>query len=163
PDARKDAKRLKEIQLTDDEWNLMKDLVNILGPFYEVTEKLDEPESYSDELTNEVNFETDDLAFDNDVGFTDAQEEEEEGSKKKKININTPTNIVNMRFRIKNALYNALLHYWDLSNDELLLAEAALRIKYNDVKSSYQPSPSSNRSSSSNENQNNQERCQIYQ
>ncbi|CAG8560195.1 17814_t:CDS:2, partial [Cetraspora pellucida] len=202
PDARKDAKRLKEIQLTDDEWNLMKDLVNILGPFCEVTEvlggseyisisyivpsilklmqKLIGPTSYSDEeplrysdeeLNNEVNFETDDLAFDNDIGFTDAQEEEEKDPKKRKININTPTNTVNMRYRIKNALYNALLHYWDLSDNEVLLAclldprcktlhfaspnqqqqaETALRTKYNDAKSIRQSSLSSNRSSSSN-------------
>ncbi|CAG8851397.1 29247_t:CDS:2, partial [Gigaspora margarita] len=39
-EARKDARRLRQIQLTKDEWDLMKDLVVILGPFYETTEEL---------------------------------------------------------------------------------------------------------------------------
>ncbi|CAG8560124.1 1091_t:CDS:2 [Cetraspora pellucida] len=40
PEAQRDAKRLKEIQLTKDEWDLMRDLVDILGLFYETTEEL---------------------------------------------------------------------------------------------------------------------------
>ncbi|CAG8850344.1 2350_t:CDS:2, partial [Gigaspora margarita] len=118
--------------------NLMRDLVDILGPFFETTEELGGSKyitifyillsilglmrnltsstSYTNDELSEVNFETDDLAFDNNIGFIDAEKEEDEGPKKRKININTPTNIKNMKHKIKNALYSALLHYWDLSD-----------------------------------------------
>ncbi|CAG8831746.1 6392_t:CDS:2, partial [Gigaspora margarita] len=148
-----DAKRLKEIQLTEDEWNLMRDLVNILGPFYETTEelgcskyitisyifpsilalmqKLSSSICYSVEELNEVDFKTNDLAFDENIGF----------------------------HKVKNALYNALLYYWDLSD-----AEAALRTKYNNAKSLYQSlTTSSNKSFSTNKDQDRREECQIYQ
>ncbi|RIB24793.1 hypothetical protein C2G38_2167669 [Gigaspora rosea] len=97
----------------------MQDIVNFLGPFFEVTEvlgsseyatfsymipsilglmeKLDCSMKYSDEL-DYVNFETTDLVFDDNVEF------------------------VMHKKRMKNALYNALLHYWDLSDNELFLA-----------------------------------------
>ncbi|RIB08818.1 hypothetical protein C2G38_2210624 [Gigaspora rosea] len=66
-----------------------------------------------------------------------------------------------MQYKIKNALYNTLLHYWDLSDNELFLAclldprfkklrfatstqqlqaKAALREKYNNIKSLHQSS-----------------------
>ncbi|RIB28603.1 hypothetical protein C2G38_2314135 [Gigaspora rosea] len=139
--------------------------------------------SSDEELNDEIDFETDDSAFDEDIGFIAAQEEEEEGPKKRKISINTPTNTANMRHKIKNALYSALLHYWDLSDGEVFLAclldpkckklrfatisqrreaEATLHTKYNDAKSLYQFSITSfTKYFSSNENQNNQ-RSQIY-
>ncbi|CAG8750834.1 20207_t:CDS:2, partial [Cetraspora pellucida] len=142
-EARKDARRLKEIQLTDNEWDLMRDIVNILGPFFEVTELLggseyvtffymipsilglmDKLDCSTDHLneSNNINFEMPDLVFDNNVGFVDAQKEEEGGPKGKKIKINTPIDVTNMQHKIKNALYNALLHYWDFSDEELFLA-----------------------------------------
>ncbi|CAG8798897.1 14779_t:CDS:1 [Gigaspora margarita] len=143
-EARKDAKRLKQIQLTEDEWDLMKDLVEILGPFYETTEALGGSEyitisymflsilalmqnltsltsSSDEELNDEIDFETDDSVFNEDIRFIDAQEEEEEGPKKRKISINTPTNTANIEHKIKNALYSALLHYWDLFDSEVFL------------------------------------------
>ncbi|CAG8489150.1 22907_t:CDS:2, partial [Cetraspora pellucida] len=98
-EARKDARRLKEIQLTDNEWDLMQDIVNILGSFFEVTELLggseyvtfsymipsilgliDKLDCSTDHLdkSNNINFEMPNLVFDNNVGFVDAQEEEED-------------------------------------------------------------------------------------
>ncbi|CAG8797583.1 775_t:CDS:1, partial [Racocetra persica] len=65
--------------------------------------------NYSNEL-NEVNYETDDLVF-NDIRFLDTQEKEKEGPKKRKIKINTSTNTTNIRLKIKNTLYNTLLYY----------------------------------------------------
>jgi len=220
PEARRDGRRLKEIQLTEDEWDLMKDLVDILGPFFE-TEELGGSEyitiSYiltsilalirnlansinhsadelsdelndelsDEELSEEVNFETNDLAFDNNIGFIDAKEEEEQGPKKRKININTPTNTKNMKHKIKNALYNALLHYWDLSDSDALLAclldlrckklkfasptqkrqaETTLYDKYNNLKSLHQSStPSDKPLSPHNDQDNQEEQHQIYQ
>lgn len=182
-EARKDAKRLKKIQLTDDEWDLMRDLVNILGHFFEVTEelggskyatisymfpsilglieKLDISADYWEESNNVVDFETTDLVFDDNVRFVDAQEEEEDGPKGRKVQINTPIDVTDMKPKIKNALYHALLHYWDLSDGEVFLAylldprckklrfatsdqqrqaETALQEKYNNIKSIRQSS-----------------------
>ncbi|CAG8806392.1 8392_t:CDS:2 [Gigaspora margarita] len=89
-----------------------------------------------------------------------------------------------MKHKVKNALYNALLHYWSLSDGKVFLAclldlkckklwfatpqqheaEAALRTKYNNAKSLYQSSTtSSNKSFSTNEDQDRREGCQIYQ
>jgi len=39
-DTKKDLKRLKEIMLTDDEWNLMQQLTKLLKPFHDATELL---------------------------------------------------------------------------------------------------------------------------
>ncbi|CAG8488307.1 8947_t:CDS:1 [Racocetra persica] len=78
--------------------------------------------SNSDKLKNKIDYETDDLAFDDDIRFINVQEEEKEGFKKRNICINMSTDTTNIRFKIKNALYNALLYYWNLLNDKVLLA-----------------------------------------
>src|SRR4051812_44890540 len=39
-ETKKDLKQLKEINLTDDEYECIKDLIEVLGPFAEVTEYL---------------------------------------------------------------------------------------------------------------------------
>ncbi|CAG8519406.1 10493_t:CDS:2 [Dentiscutata heterogama] len=87
--------------------------------------------------------------------------------------------------KIKNALYSVLLHYWDLSDGDAFLvclldprckklmlatptqrhqAETALRNKYNEIKSLYKASTSSNKSFSPREDQDKQEgQRQIYQ
>ncbi|CAG8722219.1 19642_t:CDS:1, partial [Racocetra fulgida] len=188
--------------------DLMRDIVNILGPFFEVTEllggseyitffymipsilglmdKLDCSTDHLDELNN-INFEMPDLVFDNNVGFVDAQEEEEGGPKGRKIKINTPIDVTNMQHKIKNALYNALLHYWDFSDEELFLAylldprfkklrfatstqqlqaKAALREKYNNIKSLQSSLTLTNQPLDFNEQlsaENNQRERQIYQ
>ena len=36
-DERKDGRRLREINLVDSEWDLLKDLLQVLGPFEEVS------------------------------------------------------------------------------------------------------------------------------
>ncbi|KAF0552908.1 zinc finger bed domain-containing protein 1-like [Gigaspora margarita] len=186
----------------------MQDIVNILGPFFEVTEvlgsskystfsyiipsilglieKLDCSMEDSDK-SNYINFETTDLVFDDNVEFVDAQEEDEGSSKERKIKINAPIDVTNMQHKIKNVLYNALLHCWNLSDNELFLAclldlrfktlrfatstqqlqaKAALREKYNNIKSLHQSSLTPiNQSLDICEEQPLAEnsRCQIYQ
>ncbi|CAG8812985.1 30559_t:CDS:2, partial [Gigaspora margarita] len=120
--------------------------------------RLDCSMKYSDE-SDYVNFETTDLVFNNNIEFVDAQEKNKGGPKDRKIKINAPIDVTNMQYKIKNALYNALLHYWDLSDNELffaclldprfkklrfatstqqLQAKAAFREKYNNIKSLHQ-------------------------
>ncbi|PKB95528.1 hypothetical protein RhiirA5_436551 [Rhizophagus irregularis] len=40
-DSKKDAKRLNQIMITDDEWNLIADLIEVLLSFAEATEDLE--------------------------------------------------------------------------------------------------------------------------
>lgn len=40
-DAKEDAKRLKIVNLTNEEWDVIRDLLEILGPFAKLTEKLE--------------------------------------------------------------------------------------------------------------------------
>lgn len=41
-DSKKDAKRLKQIMITDDEWDLITDLTEVLSTFADATEDLGE-------------------------------------------------------------------------------------------------------------------------
>ncbi|CAG8567843.1 7663_t:CDS:1, partial [Racocetra fulgida] len=192
--------------LTDEEWNLIHDLIKILGPFFEVIEELSGSEYITisfivlsilalmerldcstrnlEKSNDTLNFETTDLVFDDNVGFTDTYKEEEDGSKERKIKINTPTVVIDIKHKIKNSLYSALLHYWDLSNDEVFIAclldprfkklrfvsscqqrrtEAALREKYNNIKSLCQSSLTSNFNEKQPSAKNNwKEQRQIY-
>ncbi|CAG8544701.1 11448_t:CDS:2, partial [Scutellospora calospora] len=150
------AKRLKEIQLTNDEWDLIRDLVNILGLFFETTEKLGGSEyitisyillsiwrlmrsltiseSYTDDELNEVNFETDDLDLSDSDTFLVCLLD----LRCKKLKFAAPT----QRYQAKTALCN----------------------KYNEIKSLHKASTSSNKSFSSREDQDKQEeQYQIYQ
>ncbi|CAG8584307.1 9965_t:CDS:1 [Gigaspora margarita] len=120
----------------------MRNLVKILGPFFEITEELGGSEyvtisfmvlsilelmkrlncSASNlEEQDALNFKTTDLVFDYNIRFIDAYEEKEDSPKERKIKINTPINVIDMKQKIKNSLYSALLHYWDLSNDEVFI------------------------------------------
>ncbi|CAG8790343.1 44766_t:CDS:2, partial [Gigaspora margarita] len=139
-----------------------REFIKELDPIFSLPNKkcLDCSMEYSDEL-DYVNFETTDLVFDDNIEFVDAQKEDEGGPKDRKIKINAPIDVTNMQYKIKNALYNALLHYWNLSDNELFLAclldprlkklrfatltqqlqaKAALREKYNNIKSFHQSS-----------------------
>ncbi|CAG8812870.1 5615_t:CDS:2, partial [Cetraspora pellucida] len=120
-EVRKDARRLKEIQLTNNNCSEYVTFSYIIPFILGLINKLDCSTDYFDE-SNDINFETSDLAFDNNVGFVDAQEEEKGSPKERKIKINTPIDITNIQCKIKNALYNALLHYWNFSKEELFLA-----------------------------------------
>ncbi|PKY52455.1 hypothetical protein RhiirA4_425290 [Rhizophagus irregularis] len=84
PQARKDGKRLKEINLVDEEWEALKKLTNILKKFAEATDLLEE--SVNIVLT------TLDIVFDEDVKYVDSPEDEINTShpKERKIYIETP-------------------------------------------------------------------------
>ncbi|CAG8765904.1 39639_t:CDS:2, partial [Gigaspora margarita] len=125
------CKLIKELDpmfsLSNEKHNLMHDLVKILGPFFEVTkklggseyvtiffmipsilalmERLDCSNNNSEKLNNTLNFETTDLVFDTNVGFIDTHKEEEDSSKGRKFKINTPIDVTNMNYKIKNLLY----------------------------------------------------------
>ncbi|CAG8603250.1 3887_t:CDS:2 [Cetraspora pellucida] len=73
----KDARRLKQIQLTEDDGSEYVTISYMFPSILALMQKLaSSTSSYDEELDDEINFKTDDLAFDEDVGYVDAQEEE---------------------------------------------------------------------------------------
>ena len=125
PLTRRDGKRLKNINLTENEWQEMSKLIKILEDFAEATEYLGGSKyttislMYSilavisqNILPDDSNIEVIDLtspntAFDDDIGYEDAPEDEPitEQPKRRKININIPQDCTNLENRVKAALY----------------------------------------------------------
>jgi hypothetical protein len=63
-------------------------------------------------------------AFDDDVGYEDAPEDEPISGQptRRKININMPQNCINLEKRVKAALYQAMNHYWEVPQEQGMLA-----------------------------------------
>ncbi|RGB33589.1 hypothetical protein C1646_669191 [Rhizophagus diaphanus] len=96
PNSKEDVKRLMKINLTNDEWEIIRDLLEVLGPFAELTEKLEE-------FNNNLDLETNNHAF-KEHQFEEADEDDESGARQK-IKINTPVNITGLLDNIKANLY----------------------------------------------------------
>ncbi|EXX65112.1 hypothetical protein RirG_136420 [Rhizophagus irregularis DAOM 197198w] len=90
--AKEDAKRLNKINLTNNEWDIIRDLLEILGPFAELTEILEEVD------------------------------EDDEPDARRKIKINTPINTFGLLDNIKSNLYKALENYFEVIEKEALIA-----------------------------------------
>lgn len=142
--ANKDGKRLKKINLTEDEWNAINELISVLEPFAHATEFLGGSKyatvsfmyhainivtknvkpSESDENHETIDLTESDMAFDDDVGYEDADEDDvtDDQSKRRKIKINTPQNCKDLILNVKNALYKSITHYWDIPEDYGLIA-----------------------------------------
>ncbi|RIA81940.1 hypothetical protein C1645_836156 [Glomus cerebriforme] len=107
--AKEDAKRLQKINLTNDKWDVIRDLLKILGPFAELTEKLEGTKyaimSYiypgisrlkklfrlaREYSNNNLDLETNDNAFE-EYQFEEI-DEDYEPEVRRKIQINTPVN-----------------------------------------------------------------------
>jgi hypothetical protein len=132
------------INLTGDEWVAIKQLIIILKPFASATELL-EGSKYATisfiydaitEITNglinssEINPEEIDLTnpttvFDNDIGIEDPDDDDEvdDHPKRRKISINTPQDCNDLIGKVRSALYIAMKHYWNVPQDEGLIAE----------------------------------------
>ncbi|GBB85099.1 hypothetical protein RclHR1_11680004 [Rhizophagus clarus] len=171
PDSQKDAKRLRNIMITEDEWLLILDLTKVLSHFADATEYLGgskyctyssmnptiieimkwiRPSSSNNNLTN--------INLDRTVdAFGEVSELE------KNRDINTPINTHNILDQVKKNLYDAMIHYFNPASSEALLAalldprfkklqsftpdqkqvaENELQNKYNEIKSN-QPSTAS--------------------
>uniref|UniRef100_U9UTK3 Uncharacterized protein n=1 Tax=Rhizophagus irregularis (strain DAOM 181602 / DAOM 197198 / MUCL 43194) TaxID=747089 RepID=U9UTK3_RHIID len=107
--AKEDAKRLNKINLTNNEWDIIRDLLEILGPFAELTEILED-------------LETNDDAFENHQ-FEEVDENDEPDARRK-IKINTLINTFRLLDNIKSNLHKALENYFEE------LAKANLREVY---------------------------------
>jgi hypothetical protein len=137
--AKDDAKRLKKINLTSNEWDAIRDLIEILGPFAELTEKLEGTKyttmSYiypgitklkklfhpvREFYNSDMNLETNDDAFE-EHQFEEVDEDDEPGARRK-IQINIPVNTSGLLDKIKANLYKALESYYEVIEKEALIA-----------------------------------------
>ncbi|CAB5369823.1 unnamed protein product [Rhizophagus irregularis] len=141
--TRRDGKRLKNINLTENEWQEISKLIIILEDFAGATEYLGGSKyatislMYSvlamikqkilldnDSNVEDIDLTNSDTAFDDDVGYEDAPEDESisEQPKRRKININTPQNYTDLEKRVKAALYRSMNHYWEVPQEQGMLA-----------------------------------------
>jgi hypothetical protein len=135
--ARKDGKRLKKINLVDDEWEALKKLTNILEKFAEATEILG-GSNYTTisfmyqaleiikkdinvliEEPVEIDLTTQNTVFDENIGYIDSPEDEIDTDypKERNISIEIPQNCKNLEKKVKKALYQAMNHYWDVPRE----------------------------------------------
>ncbi|POG62807.1 hypothetical protein GLOIN_2v1784824 [Rhizophagus irregularis DAOM 181602=DAOM 197198] len=98
--AKEDAKRLNKINLTNNEWDIIRDLLEILGPLAQLTEILED-------------LETNDDAFENHQ-FEEVDEDDEPDA--------SPTNTFGLLDNIKSNLYKALENYFEVIEKEALIA-----------------------------------------
>ncbi|CAB5385405.1 unnamed protein product [Rhizophagus irregularis] len=134
--AKEDAKRLNKINLTNNEWDIIRDLLEILGPFAELTEILEGTKyatmsyiypgiiklksMFSPTINSNLDLETNDDAFENHQ-FEEVDEDDEPDARRK-IKINTPINTFKLLDNIKSNLYKALENYFEVIEKEALIA-----------------------------------------
>ncbi|CAB4418984.1 unnamed protein product [Rhizophagus irregularis] len=142
PTTRKDGKRLREINLNEDEWDAIKQLIKILEPFASGTELL-EGSNYAtisfmyDAITeitngivrsNEIDPEEIDLTnhttiFDYDIGIEDSDDDViDDHPKQRKISVSIPQDCHNLIEKVRSALYTAMNYYWNVPQDEGMIA-----------------------------------------
>lgn len=137
PNIRKDGKRLGDIMLTESEWDLIIDLLQVLGPIEEATTCLGGSKYITHSLLYrlienlkkrfkpnrndriELDFNTEDDIFDDNFEF---EYQEEFNNEENEENINTPVNTNNLLNQVKKNIYQALCHYFPIPSSEKLLS-----------------------------------------
>jgi hypothetical protein len=143
-DSKRDHKRLKQIMLEEEEWDVIKDLMPILKPFAEATDYLGGNKycTYSlmiptlleiikrfkpltengEKNASEISFKNQEHAFDDQISIEDDDEEIPNSTAARKLKIKDPVNTHNLVNRIKLTLYAAMKHYWkNIDTPESLL------------------------------------------
>src|SRR6185437_10100192 len=142
---RKDGIRLEKINLTSVEWDAISILTAVLKPFTEATELLGGSKyatisfmygaitvieqgliSFTSRALN-TDFDSSNDVFEDDVVYEDDEDEGVQmkyvsNEKRRRININNPQNCEKLEEKIKAALYDAMVHYWEVPSDEAMLA-----------------------------------------
>jgi hypothetical protein len=136
PDSKRDYKRLKQIMIEEEEWDVIKNLIPILKPFAEATNylggnkyctytimvptlikiinRLKPLTAEEEKVVSEINFKNHENIFDDEISIEDDDEERSNPSNStvKKLRINDPANTQGLVKKIKLALYAAMKHYW---------------------------------------------------
>lgn len=143
PITRKDGRRLSKINLNEEEWDAIKQLIIVLEPFASGTQLL-EGSKYAtisfiyDAITeiksgvyntHDTQNECIDLTdhatvFDDDIGIEDPDDDDEidDRPRRRKILINTPQDCNDLIEKVRFALYTAINHYWCVPQDEGMIA-----------------------------------------
>ncbi|POG65753.1 hypothetical protein GLOIN_2v1482909 [Rhizophagus irregularis DAOM 181602=DAOM 197198] len=130
PDSRKDAKLLKNIMISDDEWSLILDLTEILSHFADATNYLGESKycTYSSMNPTIIEIMKWVRPSSSNNGLTDIDVDRindafgEVSELEKDREINTPVDTYDLLDQIKKILYGALIHYFNPTSSEALLA-----------------------------------------
>lgn len=135
--VRKDGKQLKEIMLTESEWDLIIELLQVLGPIEEATtclggskyttysllyrliESLKKRFKLNVTSNNELDFDTEDDIFEE---LENQEEFNNENNQTQKEKINIPVNTNNLLDQVKKNIYQALCHYFPTPSTEKLLS-----------------------------------------
>ena len=140
-----DGNKLKKILLSEEEWDLLDKLVDVLLPFEEVTKEFSggsyvtlsrmmpninelifnlAPSDNTDtDDVNDINYLNDNTIFEGDTGDIENDNEEIISNiTKRKISIKNPLNTEGIFEKVKKNIYNALIYYWDTPHDAGLMA-----------------------------------------
>jgi hypothetical protein len=143
-DSKKDYKRLKQIMLEEDEWEVIKDLIPVLQPFANATDYLGGSKycTYSTMIPTlinifnklkpltpngeknaaEISLTNSENVFDDQISIQDDDEEKPNPAATKKLKINNTIQTQGLIDKIKLTLYAAMKHYWgDLFAPKALL------------------------------------------
>ena len=149
---KKDGNKLKKIMLSEEEWDLLDGLVDVLTPFEEETRYFSgntyvtlskmmstikvlifNLATHSEDLpSNDVDYQNEDTIFEEAADVEIDNEEIISNITKKKISIKDPLNTEGVLHKVKNNIYNALLYYWDTPSDTGLMA-ALLDPRYKEL------------------------------
>jgi len=144
PDSKKDCKRLKQIMLEEEEWEVIKDLIPVLLPFANATDYLGGSKycTYSTMIPTLINIfnklkpltlngeknaaeiilTNPETAFDDQISIEDDDDEKPNPAATRKLKISNPCNTQGLVDKIKLTLYAAMKHYWnDLFTPKSLL------------------------------------------
>ncbi|GES85940.1 hypothetical protein GLOIN_2v1482909 [Rhizophagus clarus] len=116
PQVQKDGKRLKKINLVDEEWKALRRLTNILKKFAEATDFLG------------------DTVFDEDVEYANSPKDEIDTRhpKGRKIYIEMSQDCKDLEKNVKNTLYKAMNHYWNVPNKYAMIG-TLLDLRYKEL------------------------------
>lgn len=138
-DTRKDGKRLKKILLSDEEWDLLKELIKVLKPFEEATTYLGGSTYVTfsiiypliqeiktrlrdniqlNSISNSESFNIEEL----DDVFNDEFIEEMEDVEQNNSNLTQPMQTEGVLVVVNRILYNAMNFYWKFENREYMIA-----------------------------------------
>ncbi|GES90585.1 hypothetical protein GLOIN_2v1482909 [Rhizophagus clarus] len=111
-DAQKDGEKLEKIMLSDNEWLLIEDLLNLLSVFEDVTKLLSADDLPDKEITILDSAEVTISDNENEVEIEVVDLTAVTGRCRKKIDITEPIQTKDIVSNIRKLLYNSMFSYW---------------------------------------------------
>lgn len=125
PDSKKDGKRLKEIMISDHEWDLLVDLKEILSLFAEATTELGGSKYVTNSLRVRILIEIIKTlttnSSDNSIDIDEQEDAFEDEENQGNFNINEPVLTFGLLDEVKSKLYKNLKKYYPTLTTETLI------------------------------------------